>query len=200
MLFLLCPFVMCLFPLAAFSQKMEVRPYIEFVGNHGMNPVDYVFKLFESNDIVILGERDHRDMVQYELFIRIISDQRFVERVGNIFTEVGVHNVTKEANSVLKGKYASEAEFEQALRVLYRKLDYEPLWEKTNFWTFLSSIHRINTFLPLEKNLNIFFTDISFDWEACRTSDDRARFIKRLRSIRMYIPVLFFTGDRKSVV
>lgn len=47
--------------------------------------VDYVFELFEKYDIVILGERDHRDMSQYQFVSEIISDRRFHSKCGSHF-------------------------------------------------------------------------------------------------------------------
>jgi hypothetical protein len=126
--------------------------------------VDYVFELFDRYDIVILGERDHRDTTQYELIQKIISDKRFIEKVGNIFTEVGVNNQTERANEVLKGTYASYADFETELRRLYRNMDYQIVWEKYNYWMLLSSIYKINSGLPEKDKISYYPTDIEFDW------------------------------------
>ncbi|MDR2563407.1 MAG: hypothetical protein LBC98_05625, partial [Prevotellaceae bacterium] len=49
------------------AQNKEIVSYIDFLQNQKTHPVDYVFELFEKYDIVILGERDHRDISQYEL-------------------------------------------------------------------------------------------------------------------------------------
>jgi hypothetical protein len=45
-----------------------------------------VFGLFDKYNIAILGERDHRDTTQYDMIIKILSDPRFLEKVGNVFT------------------------------------------------------------------------------------------------------------------
>ncbi|GHT01480.1 hypothetical protein AGMMS49525_02300 [Bacteroidia bacterium] len=158
-----------------FAQKQEIVPYIDFLKNQHTNPVDYVFQLFEKQDIVILGERDHRDTTQYDLIKAIMSDPRFIEKVGNVFTEVGVTNRTGWANKVLKGKYASDADFNTALRRLYRDLDYEVLWEKYNFWMFLSSIYQINKDLPENKKVTVHFTDAAYDWAQCTSVERRKK-------------------------
>lgn len=50
--------------------------------------------LFDRYDVVILGERDHRDTTQYDLIEQIMSDPRFIDQVGLIMTEIGVYNMT----------------------------------------------------------------------------------------------------------
>ena len=163
--------IMCVFFIVK-GQHREVVPYIDFLQKQQVHSVDYIFQLFEKYDIVILGERDHRDILQYELIEKIISDNRFIENVGNIFTEVGMYNRTEWANRILKNQYRSYADFENELRLLYRELDYDMIWDKYNFWAFLSSIYRINTRLQPSQKINLFFTDVSFDWNSCLSRED----------------------------
>jgi hypothetical protein len=165
---------------AAFAQKPEVIPYIDFLKTQHTDPVEYVFQLFEKYDIVILGERDHRDTTQYELVQKILSDPRFTENVGNVFTEVGVSNRTEWANRVVKGAYKSQADFEAELRKLYREADYEVLWEKYNFWKYLSGVYRINKGLPEGKKISVFFTDVAYDWSLCTSVEQRKKEYDRI--------------------
>ena len=164
-----------------FAQRAEVLPYISFIEENNTHPVDYVFELFEKYDIVILGERDHRDQRQYELIEKIISDRRFIENIGNVFTEVGPYNRIEWANEVLKSEYESYSDFENNLRPLYRELEsWNLIWEKYNFWYFLSSIYRINTKLQSSQKINLFFTDVPFDWNSINTRDDYLTFQKNI--------------------
>lgn len=116
-----------------FSQKNELKPYIDFLQSQNTSAVDYVFELFEKYDIVILGERDHRDITQYQFINEIISDRRFIQNVGHIFTEVGVHNQTERANKILANKYDDYSVFERDLMRLYRDLNYCPYGRNTIF-------------------------------------------------------------------
>jgi hypothetical protein len=156
-----------------FAQKQEIMPYIDFLKKQQTDPVDYVFQLFEKHDIVILGERDHRDTTQYILIERILSDPRFIENVGNVFTELGVNNRNEWANRVLKGEYKTFQEFEIELRRLYQDLDWEILWEKYNFWMYLNSIYRINKDLPENKKINTYFCDVAYNWSDYQTPEER---------------------------
>lgn len=52
-----------------------------------------MLSLFKTHDIVIICERDHRDITQYELYLDIISDPYFTSNVGVLFTEVGTRSL-----------------------------------------------------------------------------------------------------------
>ncbi len=69
---------------------------------HSTAPKEYILNLFKTNDIVIIGERDHRDTTQYDLLLDVFSDKSFINEVGYVYTEVGCVNRTEWANKVLK--------------------------------------------------------------------------------------------------
>lgn len=163
------------------AQKKEIEPYIDFLKKQQTDPVDYIFNLFEKYDIVILGERDHRDTVQYVLIDKIISDPRFIEKVGNVFTEVGVNNRKDWINNVLKAGYPSWQAFEDSLRVVYREMDYEILWEKYNYWQFLTSLYKVNRNLTEESKITYYPLDVTYDWQDCKTPEQRKAFKSGLR-------------------
>jgi len=146
-----------------FAQS-EIEPYVQFLQNQNQSPKDYIFELFETNDIVVLGERDHRDTTQYELILEILSDPRFIDKVGHVYTEIGVVNRTDWANQVVKGNYQNDRAFEKEFVKLYRELDYHELWDKYNMIKYLKGVYRINQTLPEEKKLTIGLTDCPFDW------------------------------------
>ena len=143
----------------------KLEEYTEFLQTQNTSPKDYVFSLFEHSDIVILGERDHRDTTQYVLFLDIISDSRFIEDIGHVYTEVGVVNMTPEANRFIKGNYSTEDEFREAFRDYYRYEDFNPLWEKYNRYQFLKGLYDINSCLPESKKITLGLTDMEFSWK-----------------------------------
>ncbi|MEO1051400.1 MAG: erythromycin esterase family protein [Bacteroidota bacterium] len=148
---------------ALFAQS-EIAPYVQCLQNQNQSPKDYIFELFETNDIVILGERDHRDTTQYDLILDILSDPRFIDNVEHVYTEIGVVNQTDLANQVLKGNYKDDKAFEEAFVKLYRDLDYHIIWDKYNMVKYLKGIYHINQTLPEEKKLTVGLTDCPFDW------------------------------------
>ena len=167
---------------AVSGQDKALMPYIEFLKKQKTDPVDYVFELFKKYDIVILGERDHRDTTQYVLIEKIMSDPRFIQNVGHVFTEVGVCNQTDNANRILKGDYATEEDFTKDLRNLYRNIDWEVIWEKYSYWYFLNSIYWINKNLPPNEKITLHLTDVSFDWNECQDTITRREFLQKINN------------------
>ena len=144
--------------------QSEIEPYVQFLHQQNQSPKDYIFELFETNDIVILGERDHRDTTQYDLMLDILSDPRFIDQVGYVYTEIGAVNQTDWANQVVKGDYENDRAFEEEFVKLYRDLDYHVPWDKYNMVKYLKGVYQINQNLPEEKKLTIGLTDCPFDW------------------------------------
>jgi hypothetical protein len=70
------------------AQNYTLRDYVHCINNSRTTPIEYIFKLFEYSDIVVIGERDHRDTTQYELILDIQKDPRFVKKIGYVYTEV----------------------------------------------------------------------------------------------------------------
>lgn len=161
-----------------FSQS-EIESYTKFLKNQKQSPKDYIFELFETNDIIILGERDHRDTTQYDLILDIIGDERFIENVGHVYTEVGVINQTEWANNVLKGNYKDNQKFEKDFIKLYRELDFNPLWDKYNMIKYLKGIYEINKNLENDKKITVGLTDCAFEWEGM-THEKYLEFEKKL--------------------
>jgi hypothetical protein len=143
----------------------SVNDYLNFLSKEHLSPKDYIFKQFETSDIVILGERDHRDTSQYDLILDILSDERFISNIGHVYTEVGVINRTEWANTVLKDQYSNDSEFEKELISLYRELDFNPIWDKYNMFKYLKGVYNINKTLPVEKKITVGLTDCEFDWK-----------------------------------
>jgi len=69
------------------EQDKPIEEYVEFIREHNQNPVDYILGLFEHADIVVLCERSHNEITQYELITNTIKDKRFIENVGHVFLE-----------------------------------------------------------------------------------------------------------------
>ena len=152
------------YSILGFSQS-EIENYTTFLKEQKQSPKDYIFELFETNDIIIIGERDHRDTTQYDLILDIIGDERFIENIGHVYTEVGVTNQTGWANRVVKGEFETKQGFENELVKLYRELDFNPLWDKYNMIKYLKGIYEINKNLENDKRITIGLTDCAFEWK-----------------------------------
>lgn len=147
---------------AAYSP--EIAPYVKFIQQCDTDPVDYVMGLFDKYDIVILGERDHRDTTQYDLIKRIISDQRFIDKVGHIITEVGANNMSANANRIINADMTDD-EFYQAFVKHLRNVDMDVYWEKYNFYQLHRDIRAVNKQQDDNHKLKLTYAGTSFIWD-----------------------------------
>ena len=144
----------------------ETIKYAEFVRDHSKNPVDYIFDLFNKYDIVVLSERYHPEYTQYELYSTIINDKRFIEKVGNIFTEIGSISFQDTLDTYLQTSFFSEDELNKRTAVLQRNSDgVHPLWTCTNHFDLLKTVNKLNNALSDSNKINWYFSDIPVNWE-----------------------------------
>ena len=149
-----------------YPANKELKKYSDFIQSHTQNPVDYVFDLFEKYDLVVLSERIHPEYTQYELISDIISDSRFIERIGNLYTECGSISFQDTVNTYLKTVYANEDSLNKATAFLQRNSNaIWPLWSNTNLFDLLKHVNKLNNSLPDSLKVNWYFTDIPVDWE-----------------------------------
>ena len=139
--------------------------------------VDYIMNLFDSVDVVILGERDHRDTTQYDFIRDLISDPRFIENIGYVYTEVGTYNTAPICERVVTADYKDYEEFRDSAYALIRIEDFYPLWACSNRFQLMENLYRLNSALPKDKRIKLRGTDISFDWSTCNDVETYRRFL-----------------------
>jgi hypothetical protein len=142
-----------------------------------MSAKEYILSKFITHDIVILSERHHADMTQYEVILDVIRDERFR---GNIYTEVGVSNMSERINEFLLNSTFTGEEKEYELLSIYRDIDYWILWEKFNYYHLLSEVYDFNKNRKKEDKIMIFPMDVAFDWSNYKTNREYAEFERLL--------------------
>lgn len=160
----------------------EIEPYVSFLRKQSQQPVDYVIGLFEKSDIVILCERSHGEITQYDLIYDIISDERFIDQIGILFTEIGSSTMNDFVHDFMFTDGLSNDEIEKKVLYIYRNLYWVPIWEKYNFFDFLTRLYSLNNSLTASMKIDIYFSDMPFSWEGmteesylqfCKTLDQR---------------------------
>jgi hypothetical protein len=58
-------------PLTAF--KPDIAPYVDFLNTQSEKPADYALRQYDHSDIVVLFERDHRDLMLGECSGNILT-------------------------------------------------------------------------------------------------------------------------------
>lgn len=158
------------------SCKYEITPvlkdYVTYIEKQNTNSKDYIIKLWGKNDIVILCERYHGEVTQYDLIFDIIQSDYFINNVGCIFTEVGSVSIQKELNDFLLNDYSDTAKQHQDLIKIYRDMAW-PYWEKSNFFFLLKKINQLNSTLSDDKKIKVFTSDmINPNFQEIKIKDD----------------------------
>ncbi len=146
------------------AANSEIKPYLDFLKTQNMSAKEYVLSLFNKYDLVVVCERIHTEMTQYDLYLSIIQDPQFTKSVGNIFTEIGGSNLTPNLDAFLHSEGLSADSVNRALIRFQRNCSFYPLWDNTNYNYFLDGLYRLNSKLPKEEKVNLYPSDIPFQW------------------------------------
>ena len=169
----------------------ETNQYTAFIKHSSKDPVDYLFDLFKRYDMVVLSERYHPEYTQYDLIKKIIGDQRFIDSVGNVFTETGSVSFQDTLDTYLNTVFTSDSERDRSTAVLQRKSNaIWPLWDLTNHFDLLEFVNRLNNTLPDTLRVNWFYADIPVDWEKMTRQNYRKGFTALRRDSVMALHIL----------
>ena len=156
-----------------------IAPYIAYLKEQHQTAKEYILDLFKTHDIVVICERDHRELTQYDLFMDIIRDKRFIEKVGNVFTEVGTSSLNPALNNFLHKKNLSTLQQQRQILSFDRNLTWGVVWEKYNYPYFLQNLYALNNRLPSKKAINLYPSDLPIDWGKM----DSANYLKTLKPL-----------------
>ena len=150
----------------------SIKPYINFLENNKLlTAKEYILSKFETNDIVILSERLHHDMSQYDVIMDVVKDERFE---GHIYTEIGHVNLYEKFNNFLLNSSLTEEDKEKELLNIYRDLCPSFVWGPFNYYHMLSEVWELNKNRNREDKILIFPTDIPFDYNEVQTYRERS--------------------------
>ncbi len=153
--------------------------YVRFLEGQKVKPVDYIMGLFATHDLVILCERAHPETTQYDLISELVSDPRFVEQVGHVFTEIGTVSLRPAVDSFLLAEGLSNDQVTAQLRQIALNMGFGGFWEKTNYYDFLRRLHDFNRTLAGDRRVHVYPSDLEFSW-ATMTPERHAQFQREL--------------------
>lgn len=159
--------------------KKTLSSYVSFLEKQ-QDAKDYVIKLFEMNDFVILCERDHPEMTQYDFLIDLISDDRFIKNVGNVFTEVGTRTQQANLDTLMNLDSLTNDEIDNRLCNILQDYSHFPIWEYTNYYDYLKTLYNLNQTLNKDTRISNFFTDVDWNWDEIRDKSDYDRMRQRI--------------------
>ena len=75
------------------NHHKAINAYVEFVAEQTQGPVEYLLGLFQTHDMVVLCERAHPEVTQYDLIMALLREKQFRERIGHVFIETGTSSM-----------------------------------------------------------------------------------------------------------
>jgi hypothetical protein len=148
----------------------------DFLAEQNLSAKEYILSQFEDHDLVIFCERDHKEFTQYELLMDVISDPRFIENVGTVFTEIGSVNFGDRINGFVHSDQPDSVSAWNVVTALFREIADVPYWHCYNYPWFLTEIQKLNQGLPESKKIALYPSRWAFSWENIRTADDYSRY------------------------
>jgi hypothetical protein len=142
-------------PAAPVGYDKAIEKYVRFLETQKHAPADYILKLFEKNDLVILCERAHPEVTQYDLIYEIVSNPRFQQQAGHIFVETGSTALRPYVEAFLTDTRLSDVQVSEKLRYIAWNIGQTGGWEKTNYYDFLRKLHHLNCSLPKDRQVQI---------------------------------------------
>ncbi len=136
----------------------SVSQYVDYLKNNRQDINDYVMGLFGKYDYVVLCERHHQDMTQYDMIYDLVTDSRFVDKVGVVFTEIGCAESRDAYRTLVETTFPNDTLLEKGLAsFLMENQTVHLLWPNTNWFTFLKRMYYFNH--DREKKVEIMFAD-----------------------------------------
>jgi uncharacterized RDD family membrane protein YckC len=165
--------------MAAFQNNNSTKPYVDFLKKQHTNPVDYVIGLFDKYDVVVLCERAHPEMTQWDFIYDIIRDPRFITKAGHVFTEYGQVGMQDYMNKFMLTDSLSETEVHDHVIHIMRNMPVWPSWTNFNLYQYLTRLYYLNQKLSPENRVQHHFTDAAVDWSSIKTNIDYKEYQKK---------------------
>lgn len=150
----------------------EIKKKKAFIDTQSLPAKEYIFKLFEDYDVVILGERTHTEMKQWDFIYDIVSDPRFINDVGHLFTEYGSCDQQELVDEYLDTKFENETDFNKATTNLLREFGQWPIWYNRNIFDFFKKLNLLERTLPDSLKIREYFCDVNTFAQSIKTREE----------------------------
>ena len=156
---------------ASHNCNPALTEYVQFIQNSAENPREYILNLFNEYDIVVVCERAHSEITQYDLIKSVISDERFIGNVGHVFLELGNFNLQAFVEDFLMNDSLSPVELDEKVFHILRNGSSSPVMTETYYYNFFKDIYNLNKSLPMEKRIHLYPSNMPFSWEGLTSSN-----------------------------
>jgi len=153
------------------------KHYDDYLRDNNVNSLEYLENIYKKKDIIVFCEREHPECTQYKFFLEVVKSDWFIQNVGTIALEVVKCNINDELNSFLREEGLSNEEQDEKLLHIYRNLNDNILWTKSNLFFFLKEIYQINQKLRADKKIKVVGLDIRHKWDSINNHDGYKAFM-----------------------
>ena len=141
-----------------------IEKYVRFLQQQKQTPVDYIMSLFQTYDLVVLCERSHPEVTQYDMIYQLVADPRFQQQAGHIFMENGTRHLQPAVEEFLMGDGLTEPQaYEKHCRI-FRDFNWDGASDRTNVFDFFRKVHDLNRSLPKDLRVHLYPCDLDCDW------------------------------------
>jgi len=158
--------------------------YANNIVKHKENPKDYVMRLFDKYDIVVLCERLHPEYTQWEFFSQLILNDDFADKVGHVCTEFGRSCNQPQLEKYLSTVFDSEEELKKATAAIVRENgSLWPLWDNKNIYDFILNLYKYNHRTKDScSQVMLHFSDIAKTWNNITSREEWENVFYRIES------------------
>jgi hypothetical protein len=144
------------FKFIEYPDNDKIVPYTQFLNETGQDPKEYLLDLFSKYDIVVLCENLHSEDTQWDFIFDVVQDRRFIENVGNVFTEYGSVGEQAKVDSFMRKTIDNDTLLAKETATLTNFM-------ANNFYLFMQKLYRLNQTLPDSLKIQEHFSDILND-------------------------------------
>ncbi len=149
-------------PLA--NHNKAIDPYVQFLQQQKQTPVDYLVGLFQTYDLVVLCERSHPEVTQYDLISALAADPWFQQQAGHIFMENGSRALRPAVETFLTDDGLTEPQAKEKLDHIFRAFEWSGPSNRTNIYDFYRKVRDLNRSLAKDLRVHIYPCDMDCDW------------------------------------
>lgn len=143
-----------------YPNNQNLKNKVAYIENINTTPKEYIFDLFKKYDMVVLCETYHPEMTQWDFIYDVVTDPRFINNVGHLFTEYGASNYQDTVNKYLTTHFQNNTLLEMATTDLLRHEGQWMFWSNYNFFNFLKKVNQKNNSLPDSLRIREYFSDV----------------------------------------
>ena len=120
--------------------------------------------LFKHYHLVVLCERSHPEITQYDLIYEVVSNPQFQKESGRVFMEIGSAAMQPYVESFLMDDQLNGRQINEKLRHIASNMGNDPFWPDSNYYDFLRKVYHLNRSLPKDRRVHVYPVGLNFDW------------------------------------